>query len=80
MLNVRAIICAMIEKKTRRGAPIKPEEQKHSERLGVIRVTADQLERYQAAAYFEGKTKSDWVRDTLDAQVRRTLKKKASRN
>lgn len=68
----------MTEKKPRRGAPIKPEEQKHSERLGEIRVTAAQQESYQAAADFEGKTKSDWVRDALDAQARRTLKKKAS--
>jgi uncharacterized protein (DUF1778 family) len=70
----------MTEKKPRRGAPTKPEGQKHSERLGEIRVTAVQLESYQDAADLEGKTKSDWVRDTLDAQARRTLKKKASRS
>jgi hypothetical protein len=36
---------------------------------------AAQLENYLLAAELEGKTKSDWVRDTLDAQARRTLKK-----
>ncbi|HAT3513169.1 hypothetical protein [Aeromonas hydrophila] len=65
----------MNENKPRRGAPTKPDSEKHSERLGEIRVMAAQLENYLLAAELEGKTKSDWVRDTLDAQARRTLKK-----
>ncbi|QJT37013.1 hypothetical protein E4188_22240 (plasmid) [Aeromonas media] len=65
----------MNEKNARRGAPIKPDNEKHSERLGEIRVMAAQLENYLLAAELEGKSKSDWVRDTLDAQARRTIKK-----
>lgn len=64
----------MNDKKTRRGAPIKPDSKKHSERLGDIRVMSAQLERYLLAAELEGKSKSDWVRETLDAQASRTLK------
>lgn len=63
----------MNNKKTRRGAPTKPDSEKHSERLGEIRVMTAQLERYLKAAELEGKSKSDWVRDTLDAQAKRTL-------
>lgn len=65
----------MNEKKPRRGAPPKPDSEKHSERLGEIRVMAAQLESYLLAAELEGKSKSDWVRDTLDAQAKRILKK-----
>ncbi|HAT2580529.1 TPA: hypothetical protein I8273_004424 [Aeromonas hydrophila] len=65
----------MNEKKPRRGAPAKPDSEKHSERLGEIRVMIAQLENYLLAAELEGKSKSDWIRDALDAQARRTLKK-----
>lgn len=59
---------------------MKPDSEKRTARLPVVQLTPQQLDDYAAAAEAENKTKSDWVRDTLDAQVRRTLKKKASRN
>ncbi len=64
----------MTEKKPRRGAPTKPDSEKRTVRLPVVQLTKQQLDDYSEAAAIEGKTKSDWVRDTLDAQAKRTLK------
>ncbi len=68
----------MTEKAKPRGAPKKPLDQKRIERLGVVQLTQKQLADYLAAAELEGKTKSDWVRDVLDAQAALTLSKKAA--
>jgi len=59
---------------------VKPDSEKRTARLPVVQLTQQQLDDYAAAAEAEDKTKSDWVRDTLDAQAKRTLKKKASRS
>ena len=66
----------MTEKNKRRGAPEKPENEKRTERLGVVQLTKNELNSYVDSAELEDKNKSDWVRDTLNAQVQRTLKKK----
>ncbi|MCZ4337826.1 hypothetical protein [Shewanella colwelliana] len=60
--------------KSKRGAPPKPASEKKDKRLGVIQITQDQLDSYEHAAKAEGMTKSDWVRNTLDAKAKRTSK------
>ena len=60
-----------MEKK--RGAPKKAQELKKDKRLGVIQITATQLADYEKAAELEGKSKSDWVRDTLDAKAKQAF-------
>jgi hypothetical protein len=66
----------MKETKNKRGAPTKPANLKRDKRLGVIQLTQDELNNYEDAAELEGKTKSDWVRDTLNAKVKITMKNK----
>ena len=55
-----------------RGAPFKDPSDRRSERLGAVQITAQQVDDYDMTAALEGKTRSQWVRETLDAQVRRT--------
>jgi len=68
-----------IEIDIKRGAPKKPENEKRDKRLGVIQLTEDELNSYVESAALEDKNKSDWVRDTLNAQAKRTLKKKGKK-
>jgi hypothetical protein len=63
----------MNEDKKRRGAPKKADNEKVTARLPVVQVTEKQLNDYKEAWELEGKRKSDWIRDTLDAQAKRTL-------
>ena len=44
--------------------------------LGSVRVTADELEAYTAAAAAAEQTRGDWVRDTLNWAARRVLRAK----
>ncbi len=71
----RVIIENMKETKAKRGAPKKPEDEKRNKRLGVVQLFDTELDSYIESAGIEGKTKSDWVRDTLNAKAKRTLKK-----
>ena len=66
----------MKETKNKRGAPQKPENKKRTKRLPVVQLFESELINYEEAAELEGKNKSDWVRDTLNAQAKRSLKKK----
>lgn len=66
----------MKDNKTKRGAPKKQPNEKRDNRLGVVQLTADELNSYIESAEIENKNKSDWVRDTLNAKAKRTLKKK----
>ncbi|MBQ4839798.1 hypothetical protein [Pseudoalteromonas luteoviolacea] len=65
----------MNEDKKRRGAPKKPTSEKRTARLGVVQVTEQQLGDYETAWELAGKRKSDWIRDTLDAEAKRTINK-----
>jgi maleate cis-trans isomerase len=42
----------------------------HSARLPSVRVTQEQLARYQAAAERAGRTFADWIRAVLDRAAR----------
>jgi hypothetical protein len=66
----------MKDNKTKRGAPKKQPNEKRTKRLPVVQLFDAELSSYLESAESEGKNKSDWVRDTLNAQAKRTLKKK----
>lgn len=64
----------MKKTKTKRGAPKKPPNEKRTKRLPVVQLFESELSDYEEAAEIENKSKSDWVRDTLNAKAKRTLK------
>ena len=66
----------MKDTKTKRGAPKKQPNEKRTKRLPVVQLFDDELDSYVESAKIEGKIKSDWVRDTLNAQAKRTMKNK----
>ena len=57
----------------RRGAPHKPDEMKRTARLGAVQLTEEQLATYELVAKMEGKSKSQCIRDTLDARCELAL-------
>jgi hypothetical protein len=65
----------MKETETKRGAPRKPDKLKRTKRLPVVQLFESELSDYEEAAEKENKSKSDWVRDTLNAKAKHTLKK-----
>jgi|GEM_PF-2757163 len=44
--------------------------------LGSVRVTDDELQAYSDAAEATGKSRADWIRDTLQRAARRVLSSK----
>lgn len=69
----------MTANKTKLGAPKKPKNEKRDKRLGVVQLTKDELASYVDSAEIDGKTKSDWVRDALNAKAKRTLKNRTGK-
>lgn len=63
----RAIICSMEENAPTKRRPGRPKTKNPAtERLPVVRVTPNNLNRYKAASESAGATFSAWVRDALD--------------
>ena len=56
----------------RLGRPPNPDTPQKT--LGSVRVTNEQLERFSKAAGTRGKSRADWIRDTLDNAASRALK------
>ena len=54
-----------------RGRPRSPTARRRT--LGSVRVTDEQVRRYEAAARERGRTRADWVRETLDRAAARVL-------
>ncbi|WP_160837126.1 hypothetical protein [Aeromonas caviae] len=46
---------------------------KRTARLGAVQLTEEQLATYELVAKMEGKSKSQWIRDTLDARCELAL-------
>ena len=76
-MHMHCYTCLMTNEQKRGPGGSKPKRgAAATQSLGSVRVTDDELQAYSDAAEATGKSRADWIRDTLQRAARRVLSSK----